>query len=694
MRIKHLLNFFVATVFIGVAVGCAEKDLYDPNYGKEPVKGPEEYFGFETRGDVSLDVNYALPGFAALIEVYDIEPMEIVDNTPVKKQGVEALFKIYTDESGKFNGKMNIPTSVKSIYLYTESWGLPRCMPLEIKDGMVSFDMSNIGASTVKAKNNTRSYGFQGTVPYVLNGNNKLYSLCKWGEGGSLDSKYMSFEENVGDETVGSLTQRLKNFFNPDGIANVDNMNLVTQSRTTNITVTQDGTALDVIFLNRDAMYNNSFGYYYYKTSKEPDMRGMSDMKKYIIFPNVSFSVYGGQLPILKCGSKVRLLYFDEQGNAKEEFPAGYTVGWFMYADGYNQSENEIDITKQVASGFSNLLASNQVLGQQRQNFVSVKDETSGKVIIGVEDGANNSYCDLLFYVNASKTIEDPNDRPVITPDDGNEPEKPDVTETKTGTLAFEDIWPGGGDYDMNDIVLTIQKRKIYTNKENKVTKFELSIDLSAAGATKSIGAAIMLDNVPANAITQPVEFSDNTLAKNFNLNNNNIENGQDYTVIPLFDDAHKVLGRDRYEQINTVSDYAGNTKPKNISFSITLNNPTISADAFNVNNLNVFFIVDGNRNPRKEIHVAGYQPTKLANTDLFGGNNDNSHHGSKKYYISKENLAWGIMVPSNFKWPLEYVNIKTAYSQFSDWVTSGGTENEKWWNDFDVNKVFQTNKN
>lgn len=85
MRIKHLLNFFVATVFIGMAVGCAEKDLYDPNYGKEPVKGPEEYFGFETRGDVSLDVNYALPGFAALIEVYDIDPMETVDNTPVKK---------------------------------------------------------------------------------------------------------------------------------------------------------------------------------------------------------------------------------------------------------------------------------------------------------------------------------------------------------------------------------------------------------------------------------------------------------------------------------------------------------------------------------------------------------------------------------------------------------------------------------
>lgn len=144
------------------------------------------------------------------------------------------------------------------------------------------------------------------------------------------------------------------------------------------------------------------------------------------------------------------------------------------------------------------------------------------------------------------------------TPTPTTNPEFPiEVEDNKNYTYLFEDQWPLYGDYDMNDIVLTIQKRKIYTNKENKVTKFELSIDLSAAGATKSIGAAIMLDNVPANAITQPVEFSDNTLAKNFNLNNNNIENGQDYTVIPLFDDAHKVLGRDRYEQINTVSDYA-----------------------------------------------------------------------------------------------------------------------------------------
>lgn len=187
----------------------------------------------------------------------------------------------------------------------------------------------------------------------------------------------------------------------------------------------------------------------------------------------------------------------------------------------------------------------------------------------------------------------------------------------------------------------------------------------------------------------QPVEFSDNSLIKSFNLNSNKIENGQDYAVIPLFDDAHKALGRDRYEQINTFANHSNNTNVKNISFTIKLSNP-ISPDELNINKLNVFIFVEGNRNNRKEIHVIGYQPTKLANTDLFGGNNDNSSVSGKKYYISKDNLAWGIMVPTDFKWALEYVNIKTVYSLFTDWVTSGGVKNQEWWKTFDSSKVYK----
>ena len=282
------------------------------------------------------------------------------------------------------------------------------------------------------------------------------------------------------------------------------------------------------------------------------------------------------------------------------------------------------------------------------------------------------------------------------TKNEGNKREEPEepkfpiiVDDTHNYAYLFEDQWPLYGDYDMNDLVMIIKERTISLNKNNKVEEFKLSIDLAATGATKSIGAAIMLDGVPASAIMQPVEFSDNSLIKSFNLNSNKIENGQDYAVIPLFDDAHKALGRDRYEQINTFANHSNNTNVKNISFTIKLSNP-ISPDELNINKLNVFIFVEGNRNNRKEIHVIGYQPTKLANTDLFGGNNDNSSVSGKKYYISKDNLAWGIMVPTDFKWALEYVNIKTVYSLFTDWVTSGGVKNQEWWKTFDSSKVYK----
>lgn len=281
------------------------------------------------------------------------------------------------------------------------------------------------------------------------------------------------------------------------------------------------------------------------------------------------------------------------------------------------------------------------------------------------------------------------------TPTPPTEPSFPiELEDNHEYTYLFEDQWPLYGDYDMNDIVMTIRQRKLKTNKQKKVVEFSLSIDLEATGAMKSLGAAIMLDDVSANSITNSVEFADNNLQKTFNLNNRNIENGQDNAVIPLFDNAHLALGRQKPEAINTISGYSGNTKAKNISFTIKFSNPTLSAEAFNINKLNIFIIVGGNRDKRNEIHVVGYQPTNLANTDQFGGNNDNSSLSNKRYYISKDNLAWGIAVPTNFKWPLEYVNIKNAYPQFVNWVTSGGTENKNWWNDFNVSNVFQTNKN
>lgn len=284
-------------------------------------------------------------------------------------------------------------------------------------------------------------------------------------------------------------------------------------------------------------------------------------------------------------------------------------------------------------------------------------------------------------------------------PDPAPEPSDPNfpiiVDDNHNYTYLFEDQWPLYGDYDMNDIVLEIKHRKTSIDKWNKITELDLTIELTAVGAQKAIAAAIMFDEIPASTITQPVTYANNYRPISFDLTDKNIEKGQDYAVVPLFDNAHALMERPAGSFVNTVSGSDNNQKDsKIINFTLRFDQASApSSDALNINKLNLFIITDRG-SKRKEIHVAGYQPTKLANTELFGGNNDASSVNGKKYYISKDNLAWGIIVPTQFKWPLEYTKIQNAYKQFAGWVTSGGVNNTKWWNDFDNTKVFQTNKN
>lgn len=280
---------------------------------------------------------------------------------------------------------------------------------------------------------------------------------------------------------------------------------------------------------------------------------------------------------------------------------------------------------------------------------------------------------------------------------EGHEPSNPDfpiiMEDNQNYTYLFEDQWPLYGDYDLNDIVLNLNKRKIDIAKNGKVEEAELEFELRAVGALNNIAAAIMLDHVPASAITSEVEIEDFEDSQSiFNLTDKNIEAKQSNVVIPLFGNAHKLMGQSINTFVNTISGSPNNVnKYPKIEITIKFDTPTLSPEVFNVNNLNLFIITDQSAQ-RKEIHIAGFQPTALASTSMFGKNDDGSVNG--KYYVSKENLAWAFMVPQQFKWTLEKNNIKDAYSKFKTWVTSGGKEEPNWWNTFDHNKTFQNNKN
>ena len=256
------------------------------------------------------------------------------------------------------------------------------------------------------------------------------------------------------------------------------------------------------------------------------------------------------------------------------------------------------------------------------------------------------------------------------------------VSPDNSYTFLMEDNWPVYGDYDMNDLVMDI---KLSYKLEDNDYASELGIiaTLRAVGATKNIGAAIQLDKVKRTDIQQVED--DNSYQRELDESifvcSNGTENNQEYAVIPFFDNAHKALGlTTERKTINTrlEKDYEADEK----TFKVLIKfNKNIQTEDINVNNLNFFIVTDGKKQARKEVHLKGFEPTQRASRKLLGSNCDDYNVAP---YLSKDNLIWGLMVPSNkntqFQYPAEYQNIKKAYPMFETWVTSQGNESKDWY--------------
>ncbi len=249
-----------------------------------------------------------------------------------------------------------------------------------------------------------------------------------------------------------------------------------------------------------------------------------------------------------------------------------------------------------------------------------------------------------------------------------------------TYTYAMEDLWPEYGDYDMNDIVVAIKPEYTLSSAEY-VQSMKFTTTLKAIGASKSLAAAIQLDYVSDENVadvTYSVKSTDGsvfTVGSNKTESFNTSENAK--AVIPLFDNAHQFLGSAGLT--NTVK--SGTTAPeKSVTVTVTfITNKVKPADISNIATaLNFFIVTDKQKTNRTEVHLRGFNATSHANTSLFGTGVDNSKTGLS--YESNGNLVWGMVIPVNFKYPLESTSILTAYPEFKPWAQSGGKENQTWY--------------
>ncbi len=261
-------------------------------------------------------------------------------------------------------------------------------------------------------------------------------------------------------------------------------------------------------------------------------------------------------------------------------------------------------------------------------------------------------------------------------------------SQTGFGSLAFEDLWPGKGDYDMNDLVVDYRVKTV-TNAQNNVVDIKPQFYVRAAGSTFRNGFGFQFDGILPGQVASVSGYS---LSGNYiSLASNGVENGQAKAVVIVFDDYNNVIHHSGSGSFfNTTPGAAyGNADTVKILIHFTTPVPLASVGTAPYNP----FLIK-NKDRSIEIHLADKLPTSLANTALFGTSSDNSSIAAGRYYKTSNNLPWALNLPV----PFEYTNEKTpviqGYKYFPDWAQSAGVLYTDWYSNKpgyrETIKIFQ----
>lgn len=266
-----------------------------------------------------------------------------------------------------------------------------------------------------------------------------------------------------------------------------------------------------------------------------------------------------------------------------------------------------------------------------------------------------------------------------------------DLENEFAGTLAFEDLWPGKGDYDFNDLVLDYEF-KTTSNSGNYVVKVEASFTIQAFGAGLENGFGFQL----SDAIDQnDINVSGYSLTENYiTLKSNGVEDGQSKPTIIVYDNAFNEMEHPGIGIGVNTDPNAPYVEPKTINILITFPANTYTIADLDIANFNPFLIVNLTRG--HEVHLPNYLPTDLMDMSLFATFDDDSKPGENRYWKTTNNLPWAINIYEKFDYPIEKREISTAFLHFIEWAESGGTVFQDWYKDKpgyrNTSKIYKDN--
>ncbi len=504
-------------------------------------------------------------------------------------------------------------------------------------------------------------------------------------------------------------------------------------------TQTYKGAELWVTILKEQAAYQNTFGYYIYKTGDVPT--DVNKMDRFIIFPSVSInglSPYDGsvqsktnltssktnisnQFGPLNVGDRIQLLFKDpETGTVSKIFPKGYTVGFWFCADAYDPGWNVVKNGSTYSTYGLNMDYESKIVFTQHSkryqpwrltrgssrdktntyfchsnntfnnNSLVFKGSTDGNtyktryarydgsidsqkfIIYGIEDNTDASFTDIVFTVDRTDHYDVKNSHSDIDYH---------VEQFHTiSTYAFEDQWPDGGDFDMNDVIIEHDQSQTYT-QDNKIytvsDKFTIVSKLDAAGYHNAFYVQIP-EGQEGKTANLKVTVGGVEVPNRWESETNSIIVFNDQREAIISGETTVMVTRDLSES---------NLKVGDLKY-----NPYIISQAISSTGESQIGI------GRMEIHIPGLDfndITSLGYTIETDGS-VNSNYYTSQFVSETGEFPFAISLAGKSGWfaPEPGIRVDLTFKKYTNWRAAGSSQDSDWYNNINGNDYrFATGK-
>ncbi|OUS40815.1 hypothetical protein A9R00_04165 [Oleispira antarctica] len=256
-------------------------------------------------------------------------------------------------------------------------------------------------------------------------------------------------------------------------------------------------------------------------------------------------------------------------------------------------------------------------------------------------------------------------------------------------TLAYEDLWPIEGDFDMNDVVF--HYRTVSVIKDGELLRVDAYGQLLAIGASYHNGFAIRIPDVQADDVdTSKMRFRYTTLDED----GNGVTVEQASPIESSSDELIAIIAQDVWDLVSTSCEFyrTDASCSDHIQFAFELSLPFSDPQPNGaINTLyDPFIFATASRfhgsiftsHPGREweVHLADVSPTEQASTSFFNQQEDTSDLSIDRFYKNKNNLPWSMEVATQWKHPRSGVDLLKAYPDFEGYVTSNKALNDDWY--------------